>query len=83
MPELNHLAALRAALARAEKAARRDPLLRPAVDEARSAYQAAKLEDYVTRVVAQVPPLSDQRKDRIAALLRPIPAVGGGSDVTS
>lgn len=36
---------------------------------------AANLEDYVSRVVAEAPPLTNSQRDRIAGLLRP---VGGG-----
>lgn len=32
---------------------------------------AAKLEEYVSRVVAEAPPLSQEQIDRIAVLLRP------------
>ena len=32
---------------------------------------AAKLEDYVSRVVAEAPPLTPEQLDRISVLLRP------------
>lgn len=41
------------------------------VNEARRALAAAKLEQYVSRVVAEAPPLTNDQADRIAALLRP------------
>lgn len=39
--------------------------------EARRNLKAAKLEEYVARVVAQAPPLTDEQAHRIASLLRP------------
>lgn len=49
----------------------------PDVVAARRDLKAAKLEDYVARVVAEAPQLTVEQRDRIAALLRP--SVGGGS----
>ncbi|MHC9294186.1 hypothetical protein ACRCUN_17115 [Mycobacterium sp. LTG2003] len=52
---------------------------RPADDpellEAKRNLAALSLEDYVRRVVASAPPLTDEQRDRIAALLR----AGGGA----
>lgn len=48
----------------------------PELIEARRNLKAAKLENYVSRVVAAAPPLTEAQADRIAALLRP---VGGGA----
>ena len=42
---------------------------------ARQNLKALVLEDHVRRVVSEAPPLSDEQKERIAALLR---AGGGG-----
>ncbi len=44
--------------------------------EARRNLKAAKLEEYVARVVATAPPLSEEQATRIASLLRPY---GGAS----
>lgn len=48
----------------------------PELIEARRNLRAEKLAEYVARVVAEAPPLTDAQRDRIAALLRP--AGGGG-----
>ena len=57
---------------------------RPADDpdlvEARRNLKAIRLEEHVAKVVAEAPPLTSEQRDRIAALLRPIPA-GGDSNV--
>lgn len=47
------------------------PQTDPELIEARRNLKAAKLEEYVARVVAQAPPLSDEQAHRIASLLRP------------
>jgi hypothetical protein len=44
----------------------------PAVPDARRDLAAAKLEQYVAKVVATAPPLTSAQRDRIAALLRPV-----------
>lgn len=41
----------------------------PVLIGARRDLRAARLEDYVRRVVAEAPPLTDEQKQRIAALL--------------
>lgn len=38
---------------------------------ARRDLRATRLEDHVTRVLAEAPPLSDEQRERIATLLRP------------
>ncbi|WP_258802637.1 hypothetical protein [Pseudarthrobacter sp. NS4] len=38
-------------------------------EEARRKLAAAKLEQYISKVVAEAPPLSDEQLDRIASLL--------------
>lgn len=48
----------------------------PDLIDARRNLKAAKLEEYVSRVVAEAPQLTPAQVDRIAALLHP---VGGGS----
>ena len=47
----------------------------PQAVEARVEFRALKLEDHVRKVIAEAPPLSDEQKERIAALLR----VGGAA----
>lgn len=49
----------------------------PELIEARRNLKAERLADYVARVVAEAPSLTDAQRDRIAALLRP--ARGGGA----
>lgn len=58
-----------AALSRSRKAT--DPEL----IDARRSLKASRLEDYVSRVVAEAPPLTAEQLDRVAVLLRP----GGGA----
>lgn len=41
---------------------------------ARQKLAAAKLEAYIERVLAEAPPLDDDQRTRIAALLRPGPS---------
>lgn len=59
------LAQMRAALARAARTGNPAEAV-----EVRRAYAAAKLEDYVRRVVDGAPPLTDEQRARIAILLR-------------
>lgn len=40
------------------------------VTEARRNLAAAKLEEYVARIVSEAPPLTNEQADRIAGLLR-------------
>lgn len=42
----------------------------PELVEAKRNLKALSLEEYVRRVVSQAPPLTDEQRDRIAALLR-------------
>ncbi|MEZ5150698.1 hypothetical protein [Rhodococcus zopfii] len=42
----------------------------PELLETRRDLRALKLEEYVTRVVAEAPPLTDEQRERIASLLR-------------
>ncbi len=55
---------------------------RPADDPeligARQTLAAEKMADYVARVVAEAPPLTDEQRARISALLRPA-RVGDGA----
>jgi hypothetical protein len=50
-----------------------DPPTGPTAAEARAAAQAAKIEQYIARVVATAPPLTDQQWSEIADLLREVP----------
>lgn len=43
----------------------------PDLISARRNLKAARLEDYIARVVSEAPPLSPEQRDRIAALLCP------------
>lgn len=47
----------------------------PELIEARRNLRALRLEEYVTRIVAEAPPLTDEQRERIAALLH----AGGAS----
>ena len=49
----------------------------PELVAARQNLKALKLEEYVSKVVSEAPPLTADQADRIAALLRP--ANGGGA----
>lgn len=40
------------------------------IEEARRALAEAKIVEYVEKVVASAPPLSDEQRNRIAALIR-------------
>ncbi|MCV7571850.1 hypothetical protein M3F31_005315 [Micrococcus luteus] len=46
----------------------------PDLVNARRDLAAAKLDAYIQKVVAEAPPLTDEQRDRIAALLRPTKA---------
>lgn len=48
-----------------------------AAAEARRDLRAARLEDYVARIVSEAPPLTDEQATRIASLLKP--AMAGGA----
>lgn len=45
--------------------------------EARRDLNAAKIEAYVSRILAEAPPLNDEQRIRLAELLRPVPVRGG------
>ena len=42
----------------------------PELVAARQRLKAARVEDYVKRIVAEAPPLTPEQRDRIASLLR-------------
>lgn len=58
-----------AALSRRVQAGERAPD-DPELAEARQNLRAAKLEDHIRKAVAEAPPLSDEQRDRIVAILR-------------
>lgn len=58
--------------------ARHRPPNDPDAIDARRDLAAANIEAYVRRVVDAAPPLTDSQRDRLAALLRPIPGAVGG-----
>jgi hypothetical protein len=74
LPEAQILPQLRAGIARATRKSQLTGDPSPAV-EARRDYAAAKIEDYVRRVVDQAPPLTEEQRNRLTAILR---APGGG-----
>lgn len=49
----------------------------PDLIAARLDLQAARLEDHVRRLVDDAPPLNDEQKARISALLAPLSLTGG------
>ncbi len=50
----------------------------PNKDDLVREYAAARLEDYIRRIVADAPPLSTAQRDRLSLLLRPIPTASSG-----
>ena len=74
MPEAHSLKQMRADIARACKRSG-DPT--SAADKRRD-YAAAKLEDYIRRVIETAPPLTQDQRSHIAALLQ-----GGGPNVAA
>ena len=74
MPEAHSLKQMRADIARASKRTG-DPI---SAANKRRDYAAAKLEDYIRRVVETAPSLTDDQRSRIASLLQ-----GGGSNVAA
>jgi hypothetical protein len=73
LPESRSLKQMRAGIARASKPTG-DPV---SAANARRDYAAAKIEDYVRRVVDSAPELTEDQRARIAALLR------GGDDLAA
>lgn len=59
-----------AARGRLGQAVRRRPDDQDAIAEARRELAAAKLEDFIEQTLATAPPLSDERRRRLAALLQ-------------
>ncbi|WP_273733367.1 hypothetical protein [Mycolicibacterium septicum] len=55
------------------------------IDDARRDLAEAKIADYVERVLAAAPPLTDEQRVRLAELLRPVrvPIKGGGENGTA
>lgn len=64
-PSLKHLRTRVARAVRDEHVHGSEPIV-----EARRELAAAKLEDYVRRVVDAAPPLTEAQRDRITAILR-------------
>jgi hypothetical protein len=44
----------------------------PELRDARRDYAAAKLNDYIMQILAEAPPLSDEQRNTLAELLRPV-----------
>jgi hypothetical protein len=71
---------VRATLASAEAAARRnpgDPAARARVDQLRAEYRALALEDHIREVVDGHPPLTAEMRDQLALLFRGTSDTGG------
>ena len=62
--------------ARIASLSRSRPADDPEIIEARRNLKALKLSEYVSKVVADAPPLTPEQSSKIAALLRP---AGGGA----
>lgn len=50
---------------------------RPDKDEVARDYTAARLADYIKRVVDEAPPLTAEQRDKLSALLRSVPPTSG------
>lgn len=75
-PASNQLLRLRGRLANAHRRGGDEALIL----EVRRDLAAAKLEQYIERVVSEAPPLTDEQRTRLTALLSPsIPARGEGA----
>jgi hypothetical protein len=48
-----------------------------AIEAARRDFATEKIANYVTKVLAAAPPLSDEQRTRLAELLRPVRRLGG------
>lgn len=55
-----------------------DPTNVDAIADARRELKAARLADYITRVVDEAPPLTGEQRNRLALLLRGTPNGGAG-----
>ncbi len=51
----------------------------PQLGELRRDIRAARLAQHVEKILAEAPPLTDQQRDRLAELLRPVRRRAGGS----
>jgi hypothetical protein len=51
----------------------------PDKDEIGRSYAEQRIAEYIERVLAQAPPLSDEQRTRLAELLRPARRAGGGA----
>lgn len=71
---LSELAIKRAEVARAAKAAKRDPHAVADLSRLRAEYAAARIVDFVERTVSAAPPLTQEQRERLAGLF------SGGSD---
>lgn len=52
----------------------------PQLLELRGDLKTQRAAEYIARIVAEAPPLSDEQRVRLAELLRPARAGGGGCD---
>lgn len=69
-PQVSKARASVAALSRCVRNGER-PADDPDLVTARRDLNAARLESYIEKVLAQAPPLSDEQRNRLAELLRP------------
>ena len=80
MPPDHDLVACRTAIARAARAVRKRPDDMAALEKlgrVRQDYAEAQLAEHIQQVVAKAPPLSDEQRGRLAALL-----TASGGDAT-
>jgi hypothetical protein len=60
-----------AAISRGIRAGER-PTNDPALEQAKRNLRALRTEEYITKVLAEAPPLTDEQRCRLAELLRPV-----------
>ena len=48
----------------------------PELEDARRDYAAARINDYILEILLEAPPLSDEQRNALAELLRPVRATG-------
>lgn len=75
-PEVRCARAKVAALSRGVRAGERP---RKDLEAARRELAAANIEAYVTRTLADAPPLTDEQRTRLAELLKPVRRRAGGA----
>lgn len=78
-PHTAHLRGRIAGLTRAVRNGERGPD-DPELLEAKQAFYTARISDYVNRILAEAPPLTDNQRAQLAELLAPAPRNGGAAN---